>query len=68
MMTEFNSNDFYCVEYKGINDMSQSEKDAIAKKIWQEKSLKDYREYVKNYPKKYRAQMIKEYKEQLQRG
>ena len=68
MMTSFNANDFYCVEYKGYNEMTQSEKDALAKKIWQEKSLKDYREYVKSYPKKFRAQMIKEYKEKLYRG
>ncbi len=66
ILTPFNSRDFYCVEYKGANDMTESEKDAIRNAIQKEYSLKQFREYAnKYYPRKQAVSMIQAYKEKL---
>ena len=66
MMSEFNANDFYCVEYKGANDMTQSEKDSIAQAVRNEYSKSAFREYAnKYYPKKQAKEMIKNYNDKL---
>jgi len=66
MITSFNSRDYYCVEYRGANDMTESEMEEIARKNRNNYSLEAYKEYVKKYyPKKEHKQMIKDYKEKL---
>ena len=64
--TEFNANDFYCIEYKGVNDMSQSEKDAIVRRINNNYAKSAFREYAnKYYSKKQAKEMISLFNDKL---
>jgi len=66
ILTPFNANDFYCIEYKGANDMTETEKDAIRKAIQKDYSKKQFREYAnKFYSKKEAQRMIKNYNDKL---
>lgn len=60
---EFNSNDFYCLEYKGLNDYTEVEKQEMANKVRKDYAKKEYREYARKYFSKEEAKkMIKEVK------
>ena len=69
MMSEFNANDFYCVEYKGANDMTQAEKDSIAQAVRNEYLKLEFRKYAnKYYPKKQRCSDVCDLRILRQRG
>lgn len=63
LTSKFNAKDYYCVEYKGFKDMSESEKENLHNKIMKEYSDSKFKEYVKKYyPKEQAKKMIEQRK------
>ena len=63
-MDEFNAKDFYCIEYKGFNEMSKDEIDSIVKHENKKRALKEYKKYCNTYYTKPQAkEMIQAFKE-----
>lgn len=63
---EFNSKDFYCMEYRVLNEMNASEKENIRQEMMEDYMKKSFREYAnKYYPKAKAKEMIKEFNDNL---
>lgn len=59
--SHFNARDFYCVEFKSINEMDNYEQRKLQEKIQTDYSKKAYKEYCnKYYPKKMAQKMYKD--------
>ncbi len=64
LIAPFNAKDYYCVEHKSLNEMSQLEQDRYREKVQKDYQKKQYKKYVyKYYPKEQAKIMIKEWKE-----
>lgn len=59
---EFNSNDFYCLEYKGLNDCNEIEKQKIKNANRLDYAKKEFREYTKKYFTKEQAKNLRKEK------
>ena len=60
IMGIFNSRDFYCIEHKGINELTPTELNKLKENILKDKSKKLYKEYCyKYFTKKEAYKMIK---------
>ena len=59
----FNPKHFYCVKYKGFNDMSESEINKLIELKHKKDALFEYKQYVKKYYSKEEAKrLVKEFK------
>lgn len=55
---EFNAKDYYCIEYRGFGEISQSEINDIVQKQREKYAKKEYERYVKTYYSKEDAKRI----------
>lgn len=57
---EFNAKDYYCVEHKGFQDMTEREKENYLKKVKQKEALAKYKECCSKYYTKEEAKLMVE--------
>ena len=64
--TTFNARDYYCKEYKGFNDMNDTELESVKKYYDTKREIQEYSAYSnKYYSKKKATQLIKNKKASL---
>ncbi len=65
LTSRFNAKDFYCIEYKGFNDMTESDKENIRREVMNDWFDERFKEHAKKYyPKAQAKKMIDERRQQ----
>ena len=57
-LKQFNARDYYCIQYKGSNELSKIEKEKIRNKVQEDYAKKELKKYLKTYYTKQEAEAI----------